>query len=107
MSRRNKEVIESSDVGTMPEEVGGAPHTNGDAPPKPKESKAERFARLLDKRMLATIKRLKQVENLANRNQYEYTQEHVQEIMGALNKMVARIKSAFDDSPVVTDNWRV
>lgn len=61
----------------------------------PVETKAERFKRLAVRRMNVVVAKLRHVENLANRMNYEYTAEQAAAINDALQASVARIKTAF------------
>lgn len=105
MSRRNKEVIESSDVGAMPEEVTGDSHANGDTPPKEKEPKDAKFFRLAVKRVPAAIKRIRHVANLANKNQYAYTDEHADKIILALENELMALSNAFKGEKEPAEAW--
>ena len=55
------------------------------------ETRADKFTRLARQRMNAALKRLRLLENLANKTQYEYSEEQVERIEDVLNEAVARI----------------
>lgn len=59
------------------------------------ESKRERFVRLAQARMTGALKKLDQVQKLANKSQYEYTDADVQKILAALAEKFEEIKSAY------------
>ncbi len=54
------------------------------------ETKREKFVRLAEKRMDNILKGIELMRNLANTNNYEYTQED-------LNKIIKTLKSAVSD----------
>lgn len=54
------------------------------------ETKREKFVRLAEKRMDNILKGIELMGNLANSNNYEYTQED-------LNKIIKTLKSAVSD----------
>lgn len=57
--------------------------------------KRERFERLAEKRTNAVIKKLDVLENCANRNRYEYSQDEVDRIFKAIRKKLNQTKSEF------------
>ena len=57
--------------------------------------KRERFERLAQKRITETIKKLRLVGNLANRNNYSYTGEHVRQIFEALDSEMRALRQRF------------
>lgn len=77
---------------------------NGDTP-KPVESKEARFLRLANKRVPAAIKRLMHVANLANRQQYTYTDEQVKRITDSLEGYVQVVKQRFAGQKDAADRW--
>jgi hypothetical protein len=66
----------------------------GRAPPV--ESQHDRFRRLAEKRVIRTIKDIRLIGNLGNRNNYEYTGEEVDKIFRALEKELKLARSKFD-----------
>lgn len=70
------------------------------------ERKVEKFERLAEKRVTETIKRLRLVGNLANKNNYEYNEEHVKQIIDALEGELRTLKNRFrDESLSETSNF--
>jgi phosphoglycerate-specific signal transduction histidine kinase len=60
-----------------------------------KESKLLKFEHLAEKRTSAAIKALRLVGNLANTNNYSYTQEHVNQILAAIKKEIKELEAKF------------
>ena len=60
--------------------------------------KASKFVDLANKRMNKAIKDLKLIGNLANRKNYEFTDDQVKKILKALQKEFDSIKQNFQDS---------
>ncbi len=58
-------------------------------------NKSERFVELANKRVNKAIKDLKLVGNLANRNNYEFTDEQAKKILITLQKEVDAVKKCF------------
>jgi len=65
------------------------------AEPKVREPKDVRFRKLAIKRVPNAIKRIRQVANLANRVQYEYTPAQAEKIVSALAVEMDRLEMAF------------
>lgn len=61
----------------------------------------ERFIALAEKRVTRTIKHMRLVGNLANRTNYVYEQQDVDQILGALNDELKLLRRRFEES--VTD----
>jgi hypothetical protein len=59
------------------------------------ESKAQRFERIAERRVVAALDRLRLVGNLANRHNYEYTEEHARQIIDAIEAEMRRVKQLF------------
>ncbi len=57
--------------------------------------KANRFERLAERRVTETIKKLRLVGNLSNRHNYSYTEEHVKQIVDALESELRQVKARF------------
>ena len=60
--------------------------------------KRERFVRLAEARVEKAIRALRVIGNLANRNNYEYTDRDVQKIHNALVAELANLKAQFRTS---------
>lgn len=54
------------------------------------------FERLAEKRMTEAIRKIRLVGNLSNRNNYDYTEAHVKEIISALENEIIVLKKKFD-----------
>jgi hypothetical protein len=63
--------------------------------------KADRFERLAEKRVTEVVKKLRLVGNLANRHNYKYTDEHVKQIMEALEGEMRLVKARFRQETAV------
>jgi hypothetical protein len=59
--------------------------------------KMEKFERLAEKRMVDVIKKIRLIGNLSNRNNYEYTDEHVEHIISTLEREIKELKRKFMD----------
>jgi hypothetical protein len=59
--------------------------------------KVERFERLAEKRVTEVIKKIRLVGNLSNKNNYEYTEEHVKQILDVLDNEMRILKNRFKD----------
>ncbi|MCM3186375.1 hypothetical protein [Priestia megaterium] len=70
------------------------------------EEKLEKFERLAEKRVTEAIKKIRLVGNLANKNNYEYNEEHVKQIIDALESEMRTLKNRFrDESLSETSNF--
>ena len=67
-----------------------------------KKTKREKFEDLAEKRVTEAIKRLRLIGNLANKNNYDYTEGHVKQILSALNGELRSLKKRFG-SGTLTD----
>jgi len=63
---------------------------------RPGESQHDRFRRLAEKRVIRTIKEIRLIGNLGNRNNYEYTVDEVEKIFRALEKELKLARAKFD-----------
>lgn len=57
--------------------------------------KADRFQRLAERRVTETIKKMRLIGNLANRHNYTYSDEHVKQILDALEGELRQVKARF------------
>lgn len=57
--------------------------------------KSSRFERLAERRVTETIKKMRLIGNLANRHNYAYTEEHVKQILDALEGELRQVKARF------------
>lgn len=88
-SERAQAIIDGNPL--PPAQSGPAP--NGAT--KPAETKTQRFRRLANRRVGNALDRLRQIVPLANRAQYEYSEEDVAQIREALAGAMADIARAF------------
>jgi hypothetical protein len=68
---------------------------DAEADGRPGESSHERFRRLAQKRVVRTIKDLRLIGNLGNRNNYDYTNDEVEKIFKVLEKELKFARSKF------------
>jgi len=59
------------------------------------KEKTEKFERLAEKRITEVVKKLRLVGNLANKNNYNYTDEHVKQIIETIDNEVKLLKNRF------------
>jgi len=57
--------------------------------------KASKFERLAEKRVSDAIKKLRLIGNLSNKHNYSYSDDHVQQIIRALDSEMQLMKSRF------------
>ncbi|EJS64563.1 hypothetical protein COF07_19195 [Bacillus wiedmannii] len=57
--------------------------------------KSEKFKELAEKRVSDTLKKLQLIGNLANKNNYEYTDEQVKQIIDTLDSEIKSLKNKF------------
>lgn len=69
-----------------------------------RESKHQRFQRLAEKRVTEALRRLRLVGNLANRANYEYSDDQVRQITDALDADLRQLKSRFRHDGAVAGN---
>lgn len=59
--------------------------------------KLEKFEKLAEKRVTEAIKKFKLIGNLSNRRNYEYTDEHIKQIVEALEYELKILKNRFKE----------
>lgn len=59
------------------------------------ETKLEKFERIAEKRTIEALKRIRLIRNLANKNNYDYTDQHVNKIISELRKEVDMLEKEF------------
>lgn len=59
------------------------------------ETKEEKFVRLGEGRVNDAIKKIRLISNLSNKNNYEYTQEQVNEIIQVLKNEIEDLEKKF------------
>jgi hypothetical protein len=57
--------------------------------------KASRFERLAERRVTEVLRKMRLIGNLANRRNYTYTEDHVKQILDALEAELREVKSRF------------
>jgi len=67
------------------------------------ETLHERFRRLAQKRVVRTIKDLRLIGNLGNRNNYDYTPDEVEKIFRTLEKELKLARTKFDSRSTSDD----
>lgn len=60
--------------------------------------KREKFVQLAEKRVIRTMHDLRLIGNLANKNNYEYTDKDVDQIINALQSEITSLKAQFKSS---------
>lgn len=60
-----------------------------------KAEKLEKFERLAEKRVNNVIKRLRLLGNLANKSNYSYTENHVDQLLRAVKGAVRELEARF------------
>lgn len=63
--------------------------------------KADRFERLAEKRVTEVVKKMRLIANLSNRRNYMYTEEHVKQILDALEAEMRLVKAKFRQETAV------
>lgn len=66
--------------------------------PHSKETRRERFVRIAERRVNRILDNLDSLGKCANRNNYEYSQEHVKRIFGEIEKKTKEIKLLYQNS---------
>lgn len=57
------------------------------------------FERLAEKRTVAILKKLKLLGNLSNRNNYSYSEEHIRQMFGAIDRELKSTRDRFASNP--------
>lgn len=60
-------------------------------------NRREKFIELAEKRVTRAIRDLRLIGNLSNRNNYEYTDRDVSQILSALEGEVKKLRSSFKE----------
>ncbi|WP_433595420.1 hypothetical protein [Lysinibacillus xylanilyticus] len=60
--------------------------------------KREKFEELAEKRVTETLKKIRLIGNLSNRNNYDYTDAHVKQILSKLEEELKILRSKFSES---------
>ncbi|EOP74187.1 hypothetical protein [Bacillus cereus] len=59
--------------------------------------KLNKFEQLAEKRVSEVLKKMQLIGNLANRNNYDYTDKHVKQIIETLENELKMLKSKFGE----------
>jgi len=59
------------------------------------EGRSDKFKRLAEKRMKATLRQIRLIANLSNRNNYDYSADQVKKMFSALNEEIKTAEAAF------------
>ncbi|WP_340043147.1 hypothetical protein [Bacillus tropicus] len=59
--------------------------------------KLNKFEQLAEKRVSEVLKKMQLIGNLANRNNYDYTEKHVKQIIETLESELKMLKSKFGE----------
>lgn len=68
------------------------------------EDKRVKFERLAQKRVSEVLKKIRSIGNLANKNNYEYTDAHVNQFIHAIEDELKSLKNKFKEGTVGTDD---
>lgn len=71
-----------------------------------KEDKAKKFKKLSAKRLNNAADAIRVVSNLANKSDYDYTEEEVDEMFAYLREAVDRAESAFKKEFIRKFEWK-
>ena len=63
---------------------------------RPGESQHARFRRIAERRVIRTIKDIRLIGNLGNRNNYEYSGDEIEKIFRALERELKLARTKFD-----------
>ncbi len=61
------------------------------------ENKIDKFERLAEKRINEALKKIRLIGNLANKRNYNYTNDHVTQIFDAIDAEVKNLKIRFKE----------
>jgi hypothetical protein len=59
--------------------------------------KREKFEELAEKRVTETVKKIRLIGNLSNRNNYDYTDQHVKQILSTLEEELKILRAKFSE----------
>ncbi|MEB4887660.1 MULTISPECIES: hypothetical protein [Priestia] len=60
--------------------------------------KREKFEELAEKRVTDTVKKIRLIGNLSNRNNYDYSDQHVKQILSTLEEEIKILRAKFSES---------
>jgi len=64
------------------------------------ETKNDKFKRLANKRVPVAIEKIELIQNLSNKNNYDYSQKEADEIIKALTKALSELKKSFNQDSI-------
>ncbi|MFD2446596.1 hypothetical protein ACFSO7_21895 [Bacillus sp. CGMCC 1.16607] len=59
--------------------------------------KRDKFEELAEKRVTETVKKIRLIGNLSNRNNYDYTDHHVKQILSTLEEELKILRAKFSE----------
>lgn len=62
--------------------------------------KREKFERLAEKRVTDVVKKVRLIGNLSNKNNYDYTDKHVKQIIDTLEMELKILKARFKEESI-------
>ncbi|WP_315776029.1 MULTISPECIES: hypothetical protein [unclassified Bradyrhizobium] len=68
------------------------------------ESPSQRFRRLAEKRVVRTIKDIRLISNLSNRNNYDYGKEEIDKIFRVLDRELRLARNKFESKQRNSDD---
>lgn len=87
-----------ANMGEQAEMPDGSPSPESNGQHKPVESKADKWRRLANRRVPRAVKELRRLIPLANRSQYEYTDEQKAMLVNVLTEAIGEVKRAYEGS---------
>ena len=69
------------------------------------ETKRERFIRIAEARTNKILEMMRLLGNCASTNNYEYTEEDIKKIFGALERELKNTKSKFTDTDITSEKF--
>ena len=75
--------------------------------PNSTRDKDAKFVELAEKRVNRTIKDLKLIRNLSNKNYYSYTEEQSKRIIRALQTELDAVKKSFEESTDKSQDFKL
>ena len=62
-----------------------------------KSPKMQKFEQLAERRVNEAVKKISIIGNLSNKGNYDYTDEHIKQIVSTLRKEIGKVQSRFDN----------
>ena len=67
------------------------------------DEKMQKFEKTAERRVTNALKKILSIGRLANKNYYNYTEEHVQQILNVLTNEVEELREKFNKRKISTD----